>query len=133
MALGLNLHAPGGSYSAEAEAAIEQGDVVMLGTAENEVKKTTGATVTCVGAVDLDKAAAGGGITVYYSGIVWCRASAAIARGLRVTPAADGEVAAAADVAGTNYEIVGITMGASAAANDLLPVLLTLNLQQGDT
>jgi hypothetical protein len=118
-----NPIAPGLSFSARAGAAIDQYNAVIVGASEGLVIESSGTSQVALGFLHDGKAdAANDHVTVYISGVVWARAAGAITYGDRVQTAADGEVTAGA--AGKN--ICGIALGVADAANELVPVLITL-------
>jgi hypothetical protein len=113
----------GEGVSMIAEAAIDDYDVVMLGTAPNYVLKTSAITSIPFGVVR-NGAAAGSSVTVYPNdGCVFlCRANAGtIAKGALVGPTADGEVAPIT-VAGAAKKACGQVLKARVATDDIIPV-----------
>lgn len=111
------------SYSALAEAALDDYDVVKLGTASNEVDKC--------GANEIATGCVRHGVAINLSASIYCtpgqvyrlRASAAITKGVYVKGAADGEIAAMATTGTTVQHHVGIALKAATAANEIIPVL----------
>jgi hypothetical protein len=106
-----------------ATVAVDDYDVVIIGTGCNEVIKASGVTSRALGVVR-NGAAAGSSVSVYgHTGDVYlCRVSATGATaGAVVGPAADGEVG---DVTpGTTSALaVGIALK-TGAVNDIIPVL----------
>lgn len=129
-----NLHAPGPAVPMKAGAAISQYDCVKLGAADGAVVKTAAANDPGFGFVDRSKAtAAGQGIGVISSGIVTARCSAAITAGVDLEATADGEVVTMTPAAGVNQFIVGRALTATAAANELLAVLVTIYKYNDET
>jgi hypothetical protein len=122
-----NICAPGTSFTAECSAAVEQYDVVKLHTVEAQVLKTANANEAGVGVCKYAQATAGGEVSLVRSGVFWCRASAAIALGANVTATTDGEIVTQGTTAATVYQRVGIALSVAAAANDVIPVLLTFD------
>jgi hypothetical protein len=126
MALQYNPIAPGGSYSMRAGAAIDQYNVVIVGASEGLVIESSAVDQVALGFMHTGKAtAANEHVDVFYSGVVWARAAAAITYGDRLETAADGEV----QTAGVGNNCCGIALGAAAAADELVPVLITLGVE----
>ena len=122
-----DIISPGHSFSAQAYGAIEKYDTVVNHTTEGMVLKSAGDNAEAVGCVHTDSAATLEGITVFVSGVVYCRAAAAITVNTPVMSAADGEIKDCAAVADTTYYIVGYAMGAAAAADEICPILIQLH------
>jgi hypothetical protein len=109
-----------GGTTCNAEAAVERGDLLQLGTAWPQVIKTAADTDKVVG-IALSAAAAGEAVLVaFVRGVYMCRSSAAISKEDRIAPAADGEIktAAAAD------ESCGMALEAATAADQDVRCLL---------
>ena len=111
------------SYSALAEEALDDYDVVILGTASNEVAKAT-ANAIATGCVRHGCSANDTASVYCQPGKVYrLRASAAIAKGVYVKAASDGEIATMATTGTTVQHHVGISLKAATAANEIIPVL----------
>lgn len=134
--LGYDLVQYGRSFTMLAGAAIlEPFACVIQGTGDNEVIQSAGANAACFGVINQFKlfqtynaagsvaqVASGAAVAVFYTGIVWCVAAAAIAKGALVGTAAGGQVTSTAPT--SNY--VGRAMAATAAQHELVPVMLLL-------
>ncbi len=132
--LAKNVISPGHATSQEAEAAIDQYDCVKIGTGDGLVIKTAAANDPGIGFVHTDKAtAAGQGITVYHTGVVWARAAGSITAGVDLEATVDGEVTEETPAAGVTQFIVGRALAASAGANELIPVLITIYKYNDET
>ena len=108
------------TISCTAEGAVEKGDLLMLGTAWPQVKKTTGDTVYVIG-VALAPAATTEQVKVGLCGVVCnLRASTTANAGVAITPVTDGEFATAAQAG----QACGITLEAASAENDDVPCLI---------
>jgi hypothetical protein len=124
MTLNANVVAPGATIlSFTVGAAVERNDAVML-TAEGSVIKTTAITDIAIGVALESGPVAGQMIGVAVAGAAYCRAAAAIAHSVDVQATADGEVVGRGATANTVYRCIGISLAASAAANELIPVLI---------
>ena len=118
-----NPIAPGLSFSARAGAAIDQYNVVKVGASEGLVIETAGTGEVALGFMHTGKAtAANDHVTVYISGVVWARAVGAVTYGDLLQTQADGEVGAGA----AGKAVCGIALGVADAANELVPVLITM-------
>ena len=112
----------GEAVSMIATAAVDDYDVVILGTNPNEVTKATAATDRAIGVVR-NGALAGRSVSVYgHTGDVYlCRTSAAITAGDRVGPVTDGEIVTITTGNATRLGIgVALKTGVN---NDIIPVL----------
>jgi len=127
MALLYNPIAPGQSFSARAGAAIDQYNCVKIGATEGLVIETASANDAGIGFMHTGKAtAANEHVDVYISGVVWARAGDAITYGDYLEATSDGEVVTETPANGVDQNIVGIALGAAAAADELIPVLITI-------
>lgn len=134
MAVGNDPVKPGGSYGMEVETAITQYDVVKLGTGDGKVVKTSAANDGAIGGVHTDKGpTVGQGITVFYSGIIWVRAAAAITANDWLEATVDGEVQTETPANGVDQEICGRALAAAAGANELVPMLISLYKYNNET
>lgn len=121
----------GGSFSAivGATAITNPYAVVIFGANQGEVLMATGANLFAAGVINepgvsaSNPLAVGERVTVYFTGMVWVMASAALATiGATVGTAATGKVAAA--TAANAY--VGRIYGTAGADTELVPMLITL-------
>lgn len=128
-----NVISPGQAVSMEAEAAIDQYDCVKIGAADGQVVKTAGANDPGIGFVHDSKAAAGQGIGVYVTGVVWARSSGSVTAGDDLEATTDGEVTTETPAAGITQFIVGRALAASAGANERIPVLITIYKYNDET
>jgi hypothetical protein len=99
---------------------------VKVGASEGLVIETSAVNERVVGFMHTGKAtAANDHVTLYVTGVVWARAAAAITFGDPLESAADGEV----QTAGVSNLTCGIALGTADAANELIPVLITLGTE----
>lgn len=118
-----------------ADAAITLGAVVVQGAGDLTCKMPTAADPTggILGVALESAAAAKDRVSVAGIGaVVPCTASAAIARGDKVTVSGtDGRIKTAAPAVGANVQLVGIAMQSAAGAGEKIGVLITLETIQG--
>lgn len=114
-----------------AGAAIAKRRFVKIGAADGAILQAAAATDPIIGAsTDID-AASGDRVDAHLAGIVEVEAGGNITRGVQVTADADGKAVAAAPASGVNNFVAGRAM-VSAAAGDIIPVLLAIAEIQGE-
>lgn len=128
---------PGKLISLASQAAIPDGAVVVIGTADLSCALPAGASPTGVALLGLAVRDGGGSyasgdtVDVCVEGIYAGVADGTITRGDRVTSGGtDGGLITAAPSAGTNCTVVGVAL-ASAVAGDRFPVLIQHGVMQG--
>lgn len=105
------LFSPGEAYTSTASTAVTGGNTLVV-TGNDTVGRAAGVDGAFVGVAAFD-AAAGQPVTVLCEGVMVLTASGAIARGDRVTTAANGAVAALG--ASTAYDtVIGVALAAAA-------------------
>jgi predicted RecA/RadA family phage recombinase len=115
------LYMDGDRIPQVASAAIVGGQLVAVGSADNTVAPTSGATAGWLGVAGHD-AASGAQVTVYTEGVHILAASGAITRGANVIAAAAGAVATIGADSSDGANIVGVAL--TTAANNLVTVKL---------
>lgn len=107
----------------KAGAAIGQNRLVKQDSTAGQVVVTTAITEAVVGVATIAAAAAGDQVTVQYSGVAKCVASAAISLGAQVMPTVSGS-GKVATAAGATAVSCGIALEAATADGDVISVLL---------
>lgn len=130
------LRIPLGIIQMVTESAVRDGDIVIVGAADNKCAFPGGASPTTMlcGVVKLEGgsvAAVGDTVDVVVSGIYPVRAAGTIARRALVTSGgADGTAITEAAAAGTNVGVIGQAT-ASGVSGDRIPVLINPFIKQG--
>lgn len=110
----------GEPWSMVAEEALDDYDLVKLGTAPNGALKC-GANELAIGVL-IHGGAIGNHVSVYpLTGVFGVRASTTVTQGVRVKAAADGEVVASATTGTTVQNVIGVALKAATAANEIIP------------
>ena len=124
------ISAPALMLPMKATASITRGQLVKVGSNEDEVLPSAGAAEAGVLGFAYNDAANGEHVTIQCSGVAIAKAGGSITLMQPLQGAASGAVTASAPSAGTNANCVGFALRA-ASSGDLFPVLVSRFVLQG--
>lgn len=117
--------------SRNAGAAVRARRFVKFGATGLDAVEATAAADWIIGVSEQVDAPAGDRVDIVMLGITEIVCGAAVTRGQLLTSDAQGRAIPAAPAAGANVRIGAIAMASSGAADDIVPVLVTLGSTQG--